>query len=81
MTEAQTQENTVTTISLADICKELSIKPQAARVKLRKKLAAAKGAGFRWAFTEDQVDEVKAILTVKAEKKAEDGDKDGEDDE
>lgn len=67
MTEAQTTE--AVTIPLADICKELGIKPQSARIKLRKKLAAAKGEGFRWEFTEDKVDEVKTILTAKTERK------------
>ena len=68
MTEAaETQE--VTTISLTDICKELDIKPQGARVKLRRKMKEAKGAGFRWVFPLEQKDEIITLLTAKAEKK------------
>lgn len=68
MTE-QTQAPEVTTVSLADICKELGIKPQGARVKLRKKMKEAKGEGFRWTFPIEQKDEIVTLLTAKAEKK------------
>ena len=83
-TENQAAE--VTKISLADICKEMGIKPQSARVKLRKKLAGAKGEGFRWEFDLDRKAEIVALLTPapKAETKAGedegDGDGEGEDD-
>ena len=69
MTEAA--ETEVQTISLADICAELGIKPQGARVKLRRKMKEAKGEGFRWVFPLEQKDEIIALLTAKAEKKAE----------
>lgn len=72
----------VETISLSEICAELGIKPQGARVKLRRKMKASKGEGFRWVFPIEQKDEIVAILTAKAEAKskaADDGD--GDDDE
>lgn len=50
------------TVSLAEICAELGIKPQGARVKLRKKLAEAKGEGFRWSFPAEQKAEIMALL-------------------
>lgn len=51
-------------ITLAEICKEMGIKPQGARVKLRKKLAAEeKGEGFRWVFPIERKDEIIALLT------------------
>jgi len=84
MTEAATVE-TPTTITLSEICAELGIKPQGARVKLRRKMKSAKGEGFRWTFPIEQKDEIVAMLTAKAEAKskkaaeADDGD-DGEDD-
>ena len=59
----ETEAVEVTTISLADICKEMDIKPQSARIKLRKKLPAAKGEGFRWSFPIEQKDEIVALLT------------------
>ena len=38
-------------VTLAEICKELNIKPQSARVKLRRLLPKAKSEpGFRWVF-------------------------------
>ena len=38
-------------VTLAEICKELGIKPQSARVKLRRLLPKAKSEpGFRWVF-------------------------------
>ena len=58
------------TITLAEICVELGIKPQGARVKLRRKLKEAKGEGFRWTFPIDQKDEIVELLTKKAEKPA-----------
>jgi hypothetical protein len=60
-----------TTISLAQICEEMGIKTQGARVKLRKKLAEAKGDGFRWTFPIEQKDEIVALLTPKAKAEAE----------
>ena len=79
MTEAAETE-VVETISLADICKELGIKPQGARVKLRRKMKEAKGEGFRWTFPIEQKDEIVALLTAKAERKAkEEGDDEGDD--
>lgn len=74
----------VETISLSEICAELGIKPQGARVKLRRKMKASKGEGFRWVFPIEQKDEIVAILTAKAEAKskaADDGDDDEGDDE
>ena len=65
-------EAAVTTITLAEICKELDMKPQSARVKLRKKLPEAKGDGFRWAFPIEQKEEIIALL--KPAKKAEGSD-------
>lgn len=71
---AEAEAEAPATISLADICKELGIKPQGARVKLRKKLAGAKGDGFRWAFPVEQKDEIVALLTPKAKAEASDAD-------
>lgn len=64
--EAVTAEVNTNEISLAEICKELGIKPQAARVKLRKKMADSKGEGFRWVFPIEQKDEIVELLTPKA---------------
>ena len=69
MTEAATVE-APTTITLSEICAELGIKPQGARVKLRRKMKEAKGEGFRWAFPIEQKAEIVALLTAKAEAKA-----------
>jgi len=69
MTEAATVE-APTTITLSEICAELGIKPQGARVKLRRKMKEAKGEGFRWTFPIEQKAEIVALLTVKAEAKA-----------
>ena len=89
MTEAATVE-APTTITLSEICAELGIKPQGARVKLRRKMKEAKGEGFRWTFPIEQKAEIVALLTAKAEAKAKakaesdddnDGDEDDEDDE
>lgn len=85
MTEAATVE-APTTITLSEICAELGIKPQGARVKLRRKMKEAKGEGFRWTFPIEQKAEIVALLTAKAEAKAKaesDGDEDAdeEDDE
>lgn len=83
MTEAATVE-APTTITLSEICAELGIKPQSARVKLRRKMKEAKGEGFRWTFPIEQKAEIVALLTVKAEAKskakAEAESDDGEDD-
>ena len=89
MTEAATVE-APTTITLSEICAELGIKPQGARVKLRRKMKEAKGEGFRWTFPIEQKAEIVALLTAKAEAKAkakakaeaesDDGEDDGEDD-
>lgn len=60
------------TITLAEICKEMGIKPQGARVKLRKKLAGEdKGEGFRWVFPLERKDEIVALLTPKAKEEVE----------
>lgn len=67
-------EDVKDTITLAEICAELGIKPQGARVKLRRKLKEAKGEGFRWTFPIDQKDEIVELLTKKAEKPADEGD-------
>ena len=88
MTEAATVE-APTTITLSEICAELGIKPQGARVKLRRKMKEAKGEGFRWTFPIEQKAEIVALLTAKAEAKAkaeaesdvEDEDEDEDDDE
>lgn len=85
MTEAATVE-APTTITLSEICAELGIKPQGARVKLRRKMKASKGEGFRWTFPIEQKAEIVALLTAKAtaeakSKAADDGDDDGDDDE
>lgn len=54
------------TITLAEICAELDIKPANARVKLRRRLEKADGAGFRWVFPIEQKDEIVEMLTAKA---------------
>lgn len=47
----QTPARALDIITLAEICQELSTKPQAARVKLRRELPKAKSEpGFRWVF-------------------------------
>lgn len=84
MTEAATVE-APTTITLSEICAELGIKPQGARVKLRRKMKEAKGEGFRWTFPIEQKAEIIALLTAKAEAKAKakaesDDDEDSEED-
>lgn len=84
MTEAATVE-APTTITLSEICAELGIKPQGARVKLRRKMKEAKGEGFRWTFPIEQKAEIVALLTAKAEAKAKakaesDDGEEGEDD-
>ena len=87
MTEAATVE-APTTITLSEICAELGIKPQGARVKLRRKMKEAKGEGFRWTFPIEQKAEIVSLLTAKAEAKAkakaeaesDDGEEEGEDD-
>lgn len=84
MTEAATATATIT---LSEICAELGIKPQGARVKLRRKMKEAKGEGFRWTFPIEQKAEIVALLTAKAEAKSkakaesDDGDDDEDDDE
>lgn len=61
-------------ISLAEICKEMGIKPQGARVKLRKKLAQEeKGEGFRWVFPIERKDEIIALLTPAEKAEVEEG--------
>lgn len=88
MTEAATVE-APTTVTLSEICAELGIKPQGARVKLRRKMKEAKGEGFRWTFPIEQKAEIVALLTAKAEAKSkakakaesDDGDDDEDDDE
>jgi len=76
--ETETEAVEVTTISLADICKEMDIKPQSARIKLRKKLPAAKGEGFRWSFPIEQKDEIVALLTPAPKAVKEDAEADSE---
>ena len=51
-------------ITLAEICKELSTKPQAARVKLRRQLGEGrtKEVGFRWVFPLADKDKVIEML-------------------
>lgn len=81
MTEAATVE-APTTITLSEICAELGIKPQGARVKLRRKMKEAKGEGFRWTFPIEQKAEIVSLLTAKAEAKAKakaESEDDGED--
>lgn len=69
MSEVDKKEaEVVTTISLAEICAELGIKPQSARIKLRKKLKDSKGEGFRWVFPLEQKAEIVELLTAKPEK-------------
>lgn len=63
---AENQEVNSNEITLAEICKEMGIKPQGARVKLRKKLADAKGEGFRWVFPIERKEEIVALLTPAA---------------
>ena len=73
----------VTTITLSDICKEMDIKPQSARIKLRKKLTGSKEAGFRWVFPIEKKEEIMALLTPapKADPEAPaEGDDEGEGD-
>lgn len=66
--------------TLSDLCEELDIKPQGARVKLRRKLADAKGDGFRWTFHNDRKDEIVELLTAKTERKSkEEADDEGDD--
>ena len=63
-------ENTVSTaladpvITLAEICKEIGIKPQSARVKLRRQLGEGrtKEVGFRWVFPLADKDKVIEML-------------------
>ena len=71
MAEAQANTNEIT---LAEICAELGIKAQGARVKLRRKMADSKGEGFRWVFPIEQKDEIVALLTAKAAKEEDEGD-------
>lgn len=71
MAEAQANTNEIT---LSEICNELGIKPQSARVKLRRKMADAKGEGFRWVFPIEQKDDIVALLTAKGKAEAEEGD-------
>ena len=51
-------------ITLAEICKELNIKPQSARVKLRRQLGEGrtKEVGFRWVFPLADKDKVIEML-------------------
>ena len=67
-------EGNTNEISLAEICKEMGIKPQGARVKLRKKLGTeSKGEGFRWVFPIERKDEIVALLTPAAKAEAAEG--------
>lgn len=62
ITEASTEAevNDEQLVSLATICAEIQVVPRIARRRLRK----AKGllTEGRWEFTQDQVDEVKALI-------------------
>ena len=69
MAEAPVNTNEIT---LSEICKELGIKPQAARVKLRRKLADAKGEGFRWVFPIERKEEIVTLLTTSPRARKED---------
>ena len=74
MSEVNTNE-----ITLAEICSELGIKPQGARVKLRKKLGKeTKGEGFRWVFPIERKAEIVALLTPKAKEADGEGEGEGE---
>ncbi len=77
MSETTETTETLDMISLKQICEELGIKPAAARRKLRSKLEKSAG-DFRWEFTEEQAEEVKALLTAKSEGAAE-GQEEGDD--
>ena len=59
-------EQVIETFTLAQLCEELGIKPQGARVKLRKRLGKEEGDSFRWTFPLSQKDEIIALLTAKA---------------
>ena len=73
MSEAQAQSAEVTTVSLSEICTEMNIKPQGARIKLRKKLGKkSRGDNFRWVFPIEQKAEIVALLTPKAKADPED---------
>ena len=61
--------NELDMITLKQICEELGINAAGARRKLRTKMGKSEG-DFRWEFTPEQAEEVKAILTAKAEKAA-----------
>ena len=76
MAEAAVNTNEIT---LSEICKELGIKPQAARVKLRRKLADAKGEGFRWVFPIERKEEIVTLLTTTARAKKEEAEAEGDD--
>ena len=61
--------NELDMVTLKQICEELGISAASARRKLRNKLT--KDAGdFRWEWTPEQADEIKALLTAKTERKA-----------
>ena len=63
-------EQVIETFTLAQLCEELGIKPQTARVKLRKRLGKEEGDSFRWVFPISQKDEITELLTTKPEKEA-----------
>ena len=76
--DGETQE--VTTVSLADICEEMGIKPQSARIKLRKKMTESKAPGFRWVFPLEQKEEIMELLTPKVKVAGDEGDEGDEGD-
>lgn len=59
-------EQVIETFTLAQLCEELGIKPQTARVKLRKLLGKEEGDSFRWTFPIGQKDNIVKLLTIKA---------------
>lgn len=59
-------DQVIETVTLAEICEELGIKPQGARVKLRKRLGKEEGDSFRWTFPLSQKDHIVDLLTSKA---------------
>ena len=76
MAEKEVNTNEIT---LAEICSEMGIKPQGARVKLRKKLGKeTKGEGFRWVFPIERKAEIVDLLTPKAKEEAADDEDDAE---
>lgn len=58
-------------VTLSEICQELGLKPQLARVKLRRKLAKeSREPGFRWVFPLEDKQKIVDLLTAQPEPKA-----------